>query len=124
MSQPRGKEALMTAFDRLFERAADKLKIECTAEERDAAKRHFAERYEEALRLVDQARLPAISEEVLARMETAIDELSPALIAAHLATVPLAVHVQEVMRQIALRAAEQRLLEHLVTQTDDRYGGN
>jgi hypothetical protein len=28
------------------------------------------------------------------------------------------------LRTIAYRAAEQRLLDHLVSQADDRYGGN
>jgi hypothetical protein len=33
-------------------------------------------------------------------------------------------HVHEALQQIALRAAEQKLLEHLAQQADDRYGGN
>jgi len=57
-------------------------------------------------------------------MEAAIDELSPAYIAAHLATGPLALHVQEFIRSIAVRAAEQRVLEHLANRADDTYGGN
>ena len=57
-------------------------------------------------------------------LEAAIDELSPAYIAAHLATAPLAIHVQEFMRSLAMRAAEQRLLEHLADRADDSYGGN
>jgi hypothetical protein len=124
MTDVRGKAAVLMAFDRLFERAASKLNLECTVEEREAAKRSFVERYQPALDLVEQAALPAIPEPALAAMEAAIDQLSPAFIAAHIATLPLAVHVQESMRQIALHAAEQRLLEHLATQADDRYGGN
>jgi hypothetical protein len=124
MTDVRGKAALLVAFDRLFERAATKLNFECTPEEREAAKHSFVERYQQALELVDQAELPAIPEPTLADMECAIDQLSPAFIAAHIATVPLAVHVQESMRQLAVRAAQQRLLEHLATQADDTYGGN
>ena len=32
--------------------------------------------------------------------------------------------LQKTMRAIAVRAAEQRLLEHFVSQADDTYGGN
>lgn len=124
MTDVRGKAAVLSAFERLFERAANKLNYASTLEEREAAKRSFMERYERALELVEEAGLPAIPDPALAEMETAIDQLSPAVVAAHIATLPLAVHVQESMRQVALRAAEQRLMEHLATQVDDSYGGN
>lgn len=124
MTEVRGREALLVAFERLFQRAVSKLNVECTPEEREEAKRNFAARYDDALRLVEQAELPELPEPTLERMETAIDELSPAAVAAHLATIPLAMHVHEALRQIAVRAAEQKLLEHLAQQTDDRYGGN
>lgn len=124
MSSPTGREVILTAFDRLFDRAADKLRLECSDEERAEAKRSFTERYDDALQVLDQAELPAIPEPTLARMEAAIDQLSPAYIAAHLATGPLALHVQEFMRSLAMRAAEQRLLEHLADRADDSYGGN
>jgi hypothetical protein len=32
--------------------------------------------------------------------------------------------VQKVLRRLAARAAEQRLLEQLVAHADDTYGGN
>lgn len=124
MAPGSGRDGLLSAFDRLFAHAASKLKLECTAEEREEARRFFVERYDEALRVVEDAKLPAISDSVLLRMEAAIDQVSPAHIAAYLATRPLAVHVQEVMRRIALRDAEQRLLEELAGRADDRYGGN
>jgi hypothetical protein len=124
MTSTTGREVLLTAFDRLFAKAAEKLHLECTPEERDEAKRFFSERYDEALQLLDNAEFPAIDEPVMARMEAAIDELSPAYIAAHLATGPLALHVQEFMRSIAVRAAEQRVLEHLANRADESYGGN
>ena len=124
MSEPTGREVLLTAFDRLFDRAAEKLNLECTADERAEAKRFFTERYDEALQVLDQARFPAIDEPVMANMEEAIDKLSPAYIAAHLATGPLALHVQEFMRTLAVRAAEQRVLEHLANRAEDTYGGN
>jgi hypothetical protein len=124
MTEPTGRDALLTAFDRLFDRAADKLHIECSDADRAEAKKYFTDRYDEALQLIDKAAFPAISEDSMQRMEQAIDGLSPAYIAAHLATGPLALHVQEFMRQLALRAAEQRLVEHLTSQAEDRYGGN
>ena len=124
MTSPTGREVILTAFDRLFDRAADKLHLDCTDEERSEAKRSFTERYDDALQLLDQAEFPAIPEPSLVRMETAIDELSPASIAAHLATGPLALHVQQFMRSLAVRAAEERLLEHLADRADDSYGGN
>jgi hypothetical protein len=119
-----GREAVLTAFDRLFDRAADKLNLECTAEERAEAKRFFTARYGEALQLLDEAEFPAIEDPAMAGMEAAIDRLSPAYVAAHLATGPLALHVQEFMRTLAVRAAEQRLIEHLAERADESYGGN
>ncbi len=124
MTDPTGRDAVLTAFDRLFDRAACKLHIECSDDDRAEAKKYFTDRYADALQLIDKAQFPTIGETSMARMEEAIDGLSPALIAAHLATGPLGVHVQEFMRQLALRAAEQRLLEHLTNQVDDRFGGN
>lgn len=124
MPELQGREALLAAFDRLFERAARKLNFELTPEAREEAKRAFMERYEQALSMVDHAKMPQIPEAALERMEQSIEDLSPAVIAGLIATVPLAVHVQDVMRQVAMQAAEQRLLEHLVTQADTTYGGN
>lgn len=115
---------VLNAFDRLFDRAASKLSIECTPEDRAEAKRFFTERYDDALRLLDEAEFPDIPAPAMERMEAAIDGLSPAYLAAHLATGPLALHVQEVMRRLAVRAAEQRVLEHLASRADDTYGGN
>lgn len=124
MTAPTGREAVLAAFDRLFDRATAKLNLECTAEERDEAKRFFTERYDDALQLLDAAEFPAIEDPAMARMEAAIDGLPPAHVAAHLATGPLALYVQEFMRRLAVRAAEQRLIEHLAERADDSYGGN
>lgn len=57
-------------------------------------------------------------------MEEAIDHLSPAQVVGYLAAIPLAHQTQEMLRTVAYRAAEQRLLEHLINQADDTYGGN
>ncbi|HTO56281.1 MAG TPA: hypothetical protein VMJ74_00745 [Pseudomonadales bacterium] len=119
-----GKEALLNAFDHLFERAAAKLHVECSPEEKAEAKRNFSERFAAALDVAGQVPVPEIPPEVIEAMEKAIDQLSPAQVVGYLASIPLAQQAQEMLRAIAYRAAEQRLLEHLVTQADDKYGGN
>src|SRR5262249_49911632 len=119
-----GKEAVLNAFDRLFDKAATKLHVECGTEEKEEAKRHFAERFSAALDVVGQVTSPDIPQEVMKGMEDAIDGLSPAQLVGYLAAIPLAHQAQEMLRAIAYRAAEQKLLDHLITQTDDRYGGN
>jgi len=119
-----GKEAVLHAFDRLFDKAAAKLRIECTDDEKEEAKRHFAERFSAALDVAGEVSMPEIPEDVMRGMEEAIDHLSPAQVVGYLAAIPLAHQAQEMLRTIAYRAAEQRLLEHLVSQADDRYGGN
>ncbi len=124
MTTPTGREAVLHAFDRLFDRAASKLNLDCSAAERAEAKQYFAQRYGDALQLLDQAQFPEIPEPTLVQMEQAVDGLSPAYVAAQLATGPLAIHVQEFMRGLAVRAAEQRVLEHLAGRADDAYGGN
>jgi hypothetical protein len=100
-----GHEALLQAFDRLFEKAARKLSVECTEDEKAEAKRRFEERFAMLL-------------------EEGIEALSPADIVALLASVPLVTQAQELLRMLAYRAAEQRLLEHYIESAEDRYGGN
>src|SRR5213076_647844 len=56
--------------------------------------------------------------------EAAIAQLSPAELAGVIASVPLAQQTQEMLRAIAFRQAEQRLLEHFALQADDRSGGS
>ena len=115
---------MLQAFDRLFDRAAKKLNVECSVEEKEQAKKQFEERFAallESLRRVNIAEVPA---EVLSNMEAAIDRISPTEVVGLLASIPLAHQGHEMMRQVAYRAAEQRLLDHLIQQADDRYGGN
>ncbi len=119
-----GKEAVLLAFDRLFDKAAAKLRLACSDDEKEEAKRHFAERFSAALDIAGQIMVPEIPEDVMRTMEEAIDHLSPAQVVGYLAAIPLAHQTQEMLRAIAFRAAEQRLLEHLFNQADDQYGGN
>jgi hypothetical protein len=115
---------LLAAFDRLFERAAAKLHFEYSAAEKAEARAQFGRRLAPVLDALDALDAGGVPEAALLEMEAAIDALSPADIAGHLAAAPLARHVQRCLRALALRAAEQRVLEYVVSQADDRYGGN
>jgi hypothetical protein len=119
-----GREVILHAFDRLFDKAAQKLSVECSADQKDEAKRRFEERFSmllDALKHLDVRELP---EEAVRGMEEAIEKLSPADLVALLASVPLVTQAQDMMRTLAYRAAEQRLLEHYINSADDRYGGS
>lgn len=119
-----GKEAVLRAFDRLFDRAAAKLQLDCDEDEKAEAKELFVERFKAALDAAGEVDVDEIPEEVMQSMEGAIDSLSPAQVAGHLAAIPLTHQAQRMMQLIAHQAAEQRLIEHLIKQADDTYGGN
>lgn len=119
-----GREALLQAFDRLFDVAAKKLNVVCTPEERAEAKDQFARRFDSALEVAGGVQVAELPGAVLEEMEGAIAQLSPAELAGVIASVPLAQQTQEMLRSIAFRQAEQRLLEHFAAQADNRYGGN
>ncbi|MBI4516331.1 MAG: hypothetical protein HY699_11015 [Deltaproteobacteria bacterium] len=119
-----GKDALLTAFDRLFEKTAAKLHVHCSEEEKADAKRSFTARFSAALDIAGEVTVPEIPAEVMTAMERSIEHLSPAQVVGYLAAIPLAQQAQEMLRTIAYRAAEQRLLEHLASQAEDKYGGN
>jgi len=124
MTQSTGRQALLEAFDRLLDRALAKLNVDCSEPEKEEAKRHFVERYEPILEVLDKAEFPPIVDEELRKMESSIDSLPPAQVAAYLAAAPLSGQVQAFMHALAMKAAEQRLLEHMVQQADSPYGGN
>jgi hypothetical protein len=119
-----GRDALLNAFDRLFEKAAKKLSIECSDGEKADAKKRFEERFSMILDALKQLELPELPDEAVTGMEEAIEKLSPADVVGLLATVPLVPQAQEMMRLLAYRAAEQRLLEHWAGAASDKYGGN
>lgn len=119
-----GREAMLQAFDRLFDRAAHKLHVSCTAENKEVAKKQFEDRFAALLEALDQVKIDEVPDEVIRNMEGAIDRISPTEVVGLLASIPIAHQGQEMMRQVAYRAAEQRLLDHLIKQADDRYGGN
>ena len=119
-----GREALLQAFDRLFDKAAKKLSVECSDGQKAEAKQRFEERFSMVLNALKQLEVPELPDEAVAGMEDAIEKLSPADVVGLLATVPLVPQAQEMMRLLAYRAAEQRLLEHYVSTASDKYGGN
>ena len=119
-----GRDALLQAFDRLFDAAAKKLNVVCTPEERADAKEQFANRFDQALAIAQKVEVGELPTDVVAAMEGAIGQLSPAELAGVIASVPLAQQTQEMLRALAFRQAEQKLLEHYALQADDRYGGN
>jgi len=119
-----GREVMLQAFDRLFAKAATKLAVQCSPEEKDEAKRRFEERFSALLDALKKLDLKETPEEAIAGMEEAIEKLSPADLVGLLASVPLASQAQEMLKQLAYRAAEQRLLEHYISTADDRYGGS
>lgn len=119
-----GREAVLSAFDRMFDKAATKLGIDCSGDEKEQARRTFAERFSGALDVAAAVQMTQIPEEVMQEMEEAIERLSPAQVVGHLAAIPLAHQAQEMLRVIAHRAAQQRLLDHMISQADDTYGGN
>lgn len=115
---------LLQVFDRLFDKAIAKLNLECSEDERREARENFALRFREALDVVQNAGVGDVTADAANEMESTINDLSPAHIAGYLAVGPLAVHLHKVMRSLAAKAAEQRLLDQLIEQADDRYGGN
>jgi len=119
-----GREALLQAFDRLFDKAAKKLSVECSEGQKAEAKQRFEERFSMLLNALKHLEVPELPDEAVAGMEDAIEKLSPADVVGLLATVPLVPQAQEMMRLLAYRAAEQRLLEHYVRTASDKYGGN
>ena len=118
------RQVVLHAFDRLFEKAANKLDVNYSSEELADARHGFEERYRGVLEAIGSVDLDEVPPTVIEELEEAIDNLSPAQVVGQLATIPLMHKVQEVMRGLARRAAEQRLLEHYMTQAEDRYGGN
>jgi hypothetical protein len=119
-----GREAVLSAFDRLFDKAAAKLAIDCDAEDKREARRTFAERFSGALDVVAQMQMTELPADVMKTMDEAIEHLSPAQVVGHLASIPLAHQAQEMLRAVANHSAQRRVLEHLISQADDRYGGN
>lgn len=123
MTNPR--EAILDAFDRLFDTAIARLNVSCTPQERSEARRAFAERMApvlDVMQQVEQFELPAAAVD---EMRETIDKLSPADVAGLVASIPLAQHTQEMLKNIAYERARQQLLVHLTAQAEPSpYGGH
>ena len=119
-----GRDALLDAFDQLFSAAAAKLKVDVTPEERAEAKQLFAERFSAVLDLANGFQSPALPTEVLEQMKAQISSVSPVELAGVVAAMPLAQQAQDMLRAVAYQHAQQKMLEHLASQADTRYGGN
>jgi hypothetical protein len=117
-----GRDALLAAFDELYDAALDKLDATASEEERAAARAQFERRFAGALQVTATVSVPSMPAEAIAEMKDAIASLSKAELAGLVATVPLAQHAQEMVRSIAMHAAQQRVLEHLAAQADTRWG--
>ena len=118
------RQVLLNAFERLFARAADKLRVDYTPEDLAQVRDGFADRVTRVLDLVDDAPVEVLPEGTLEALEDAINQVSPVEVAGQLASLPLLQHVQVVLHQIAHQATQQRLLEHALEQADTTYGGN
>ena len=118
------RDAILAAFDELYDSAAAKLNVPSTPEERAEARARFAERFDKALELAGTVEMREIPRPVLDQMKEAISKLSMSELAGVVASMPLAQQTREMLRAIAMRQAEQRLLEQLALEADTRYGGN
>ena len=119
-----GRDALLEAFDGLFQAAAARLHVDVTEAERKDAKAQFAERFGAVLELTGRFESPPLPREVVLDMEAEIARISPVELAGVVAAIPLAQRAQEMLRHVALQHAQQKMLEHLALQADTRYGGN
>lgn len=117
-----GREALLAAFDELYEAALTKLDATATEDERLAARTQFERRFSQALEMTSAVSMAGVPAEALDEMKGAIASLSKAELAGLVATVPLAQRAQEMVRSIAMHAAQQKVLEHLASQADTRWG--
>jgi hypothetical protein len=119
-----GRDALLEAFDGLFDAAAAKLHVDPTDEQRRQAKADFSDRFGGVLELTKRIELPALPDAVREEMTAQIANLSPTELAGVVAAIPLAQRAQEMLHTAALQHAQQKMLEHLAMQADARYGGN
>jgi hypothetical protein len=121
---PTGRQAILDAFDRLFEAAMSRLNVASTPEERAEARARFAERMRPALDAVDAAQKLELPPTAIDDMRQAIERLTPAEVAELVATIPLAQRTQAMLQTLALEQAHDRLLEHLTSQASSKYGGH
>jgi hypothetical protein len=66
------RDAILAAFDELFDAAAAKLAVSVTPEERAEARAHFSERFEKALEMAGTVEMKALPRPVLDEMKAAV----------------------------------------------------
>jgi len=118
------RQAILDAFDQLFEAAMSRLNVVSTPEERVEARERFAERMRTALDAVDAAQKLELPSTAIDDMRQAIERLTPAEVAELVATIPLAQRTQAMLQTLALEQAHDRLLEHITAQATSKYGGH
>ena len=120
-----GRQAILDAFDELFDAAVGRLNGLCTPEERAGARAQFIERMTPALEAVEAAQALELPGPAVADMRQAIERLAPADIAGLLASIPLAQRTHELLRTVAYERARQQLLQQLTAQAEPSpYGGH
>jgi hypothetical protein len=120
-----GREAILQAFDQLFDAAVGRLAITCTPEERAQARTEFAERMAPALQAVEAAQKVELPGAVVDDMKQSIERLSPADIAGLVASIPLAQRTTELLKAVAYERARQALLVQLTESAEPSpFGGH
>jgi hypothetical protein len=120
-----GRQAILDAFDQLFDAAAGRLSGACTPEERAQARAQFVERMTPALEAVEAAQKLELPQAAVEEMRQNIERLAPAEIAGLLASIPLAQRTHEALRAVAYERARQHLLQQLTAQAEPSpYGGH
>jgi len=120
-----GRQAILDAFDQLFDAAVGRLSGSCTPEQRAEARAQFVERMTPALDAVEAEQKLELPGAELDDMRQAIERLSPADIAGLLASIPLAQRTHELLRSVAYERARQHLLQQLTAQAEPSpYGGH
>jgi hypothetical protein len=119
-----GRDALLGAFDRLFDAAAEKLEVPVSAADREEAREQFQGRFSAVLDLTGQFESPPLPTELVDEMAAQVRGISTVELAGIVAALPLARQAQDMLRSVARAHAEQKMLEHLALQADTRYGGN
>lgn len=120
-----GRQAILEAFDQLFDAATRHLEASCTPEERAAARAQFAERLGPVLDALDGAKAITLEEAEVGEMRRTIEQLSAADVAGLVASIPLAQRTHEQLKALAWERARQQMLVQLTASAEPSpYGGH
>ena len=122
---PTGRQAILEAFDQLFDAAVGRLNASCTPEERAQARAEFTERMTPILEAAEATQKLELPATLVDDMRQSIERLSPSDIAGLVASIPLAQRTHELLKAVAFARARQQLLMHLTEQAEPSpYGGH